>query len=99
MDDIRLGFAVVLAAIIGAGGLSLSIKTPLLRDISDAAVKPFSYSRVQLMWWTLIIGDCYVIQYGLTGEYANLLNPYCLILLGISVSTTASAHVVDNRDT
>lgn len=56
--------------------------------------RAYSFSRVQLFYWTSIVLICYVIGYAMTGSY-NLLNSSCLILLGISAGTTATGKIID----
>ena len=69
-----------------------------LRDTSVQCdgEKPYSFSRVQLWWWTLVILGSYLGVYALTGKYWDL-NTTCLILLGISTATTVSGALVDTR--
>jgi hypothetical protein len=71
----------------------------LIKDISaqekirDAS---YSYSRTQLLWWSLIIISCLVIDIALTGKVSDILSPGCLTLLGISAGTTVAGRVIDN---
>ncbi len=69
----------------------------LLRDVSDAAKKPYSYSRVQLAWWSLVILSSFIAIYLLTGQIPTF-NSSNLILLGISGGTTAAASLIDSSD-
>lgn len=87
----------IMAGVIVLLTLYLSFRTDLLRtptEINDKSLqKKYSFSRVQLVWWTMIISACYIIMYGETGHFA--MNQTTLILLGISVATTASGSVID----
>ena len=69
----------------------------MLRDVSDAVHKPFSYSRVQLAWWTLIVMSSFVSIYFFTGQIPDF-NTSSLILLGISAGTTTTASLIDASD-
>jgi hypothetical protein len=88
--------AAILTAILLSGSLWLGLRSNLLRDTSTAHRRPFSFSRVQLLWWLLIISFCLLHRYGLTYELADL-NETCLVLLGIGAGTTAIAKVIDTR--
>lgn len=72
-------------------------KFNLLRDVSDATKKPFSYSRVQMAWWTLIILSSFISIYLLTGRIPTF-DTSSLILLGISAGTTVAASMIDVTD-
>ncbi|MBC7862177.1 MAG: hypothetical protein IAF38_04330 [Bacteroidia bacterium] len=69
-----------------------------LRDISDqkGENKPYSYARVQMWWWTLIILGTWFGVYAAKGVYWEM-NSTCLVLLGISAATTVSGRMVDTR--
>jgi len=90
------GLAWGLALILAIGALLLGIHSNLLRDTSAAARRPFSFARVQLLWWVLIIAFCFLHQYGLPLELP-VPNETCLVLLGIGVGTTTVAQVLDGR--
>lgn len=85
---------VIVVAMWGAA-IYLSMKTQMLKDISDGNPKPYSFSRAQLLWWTLIIASCYVLGYG-HSESLPMVNSTCIALLGIGLGTTTLARVVDN---
>jgi hypothetical protein len=76
----------------------LDKKYCMLRDISNApGHQPYSWSRVQLAWWTIIVLSSFIsilIGYGV----APTLNSSTVILLGISAATTATAKVIDLSD-
>lgn len=88
-------FAVVLVVLLWAAAIYLSLKTDILKDFSTGTTKPYSFSRTQLMWWTLIIASCYILAFA---HYENLpaINSTTLALLGIGLGTTTFARVVDN---
>lgn len=87
-----LVFAIVSSAIIYC-----DYKFGMLRDSSVATVKPFSYSRVQLAWWTTIIFSSIIsilfLHKGIPAIYNST-----LYLLGISSATTAAARMIDSSD-
>ncbi|PIF46275.1 hypothetical protein CLU96_3300 [Chryseobacterium sp. 52] len=77
-------------------GVILAWKTALCRDLSYApegsglkpvSERPYSFARMQLFWWTLIILSCYLSFYIYTG-FLVALTPSAVILLagGIGVS-------------
>jgi hypothetical protein len=69
----------------------------MLKDISTANRRPYSWSRVQLAWWTVIVLASFIaimIKY----HNAPQLNQSTLILLGISGTTIAAARVIDVND-
>ncbi|KAB2880913.1 hypothetical protein F9K33_02840 [bacterium] len=72
-------------------------RTNIIKDMSSAKIRPYSFSRVQLLWWTLIVFITYIFIYAHIEEF-NLLNYSVLILLGISTSTTAFARLVDANE-
>lgn len=69
----------------------------MLRDISKASPVPYSWSRVQLAWWTIIILSSFTTILLRLGVAPNL-HTSTLTLLGISVATTAAARVIDLGD-
>lgn len=88
-------FAIVVVVLLWASAIYLSLKTDILKDLSTGSIKPYSFSRTQLMWWTLIIASCYILAFA---HYENLpaINSTTLALLGIGLGTTTFARVVDN---
>jgi hypothetical protein len=76
----------------------LDVKYGLLRDISIVANrKPYSFARVQLTWWTVIILSSFItilISYGAAPTFYES----TLILLGISAATTTAARIIDRSD-
>jgi hypothetical protein len=75
--------------------LAFVFKTNLIKDKSSQPdKKPYSLSRFQLLWWTVIIISCYILLFAIRDDFA-LLSQSTLILLGISVAGTSFAAVVD----
>lgn len=77
--------------------LLLDIKYNMLRDTSNALKKPFSFARVQLAWWTLIVLTSFISIMLVQKEIPTLLQS-TLILLGISTATTAMGRIIDVSD-
>jgi hypothetical protein len=69
----------------------------MLRDLSKANPRPYSWSRVQLAWWSVIIFTAFTSIIIQTGHAPNL-HYSTLVLLGISAGTTAVARVIDLGD-
>jgi hypothetical protein len=69
----------------------------MLKDTSTASVKPYSYARVQLTWWTVIILSS-LITILLFKGIIPVFDSSTLILLGISSATTASGRMIDISD-
>jgi hypothetical protein len=69
----------------------------MLRDTSKANVKPFSFSRVQLSWWSCIVLSAFITIL-ITKCAIPTFDASTLILLGISAGTTAAATVIDISD-
>ncbi|HZF14644.1 MAG TPA: hypothetical protein VE046_01750 [Steroidobacteraceae bacterium] len=88
--------AASLALVLLVGTALLAARSNLLRDSSTARRGPFSFARVQLLWWTLIVALCLLQHYGETYELVAL-NQTCLALLGIGVGTKMIAQVIDTR--
>ncbi len=73
-------------------------KYSMLRDESKADRKSYSFARVQLAWWSIIILSSFItilFSKGVTPELCES----TLILLGISTATTAAAKLIDVSDT
>ena len=70
----------------------------MLRDMSTArSHQPYSWSRVQLAWWSVIILSCFITIIIMRGT-APTLDISTVILLGISAATTATAKAIDISD-
>lgn len=85
----------------GIGALALSavwlyLNPTALRDESAASPRPYSLSRVQLAWWTLIVLGAFFGVYAWKGEFWSL-NATCLTLLGIGAGTSVAGRIVDTR--
>ena len=89
-----LTISYIVAGLIIAACIYLSISTKLLRNSSSNPKTKYSFSRVQLMWWTIIISCSYIILFAKIGDY-NLFNHSALVLLGIGVATSAGAGLID----
>lgn len=57
--------------------------------------RPYSYARVQMFWWSLIIICCYGIFYALYGKLIPL-SPTCVILLGGSLAVQIFGKSIDS---
>jgi hypothetical protein len=73
------------------------IKYSLLRDTSTARHKPYSFARVQLAWWTVIIFSSLIAILTLKAGIPAF-SESILVLLGISSATTAAARIIDVAD-
>ncbi|MBI9067375.1 MAG: hypothetical protein JEZ09_08795 [Salinivirgaceae bacterium] len=70
----------------------------LLRDQGTNLQRPpFSLSRTQMAFWTLIIVISYFIIWWNTGESLSI-SAEVLALMGISSGTTAIGHLIDSDD-
>ena len=87
------------------GSIAISIWSDILKDVfinneTQSQTKTYSFSRVQGMWWTVIISFCYTWAYAENGTKSIIeLNSTCLTLLGIGVGTTLIGSLIDNNDT
>jgi len=77
--------------------LYFDFKNDLLKDSSTAIKKPYSYSRVQLAWWTLIILSSFISIVIVKNKIPEL-DPSTLILIGISSATIATGRLIDVSD-
>jgi hypothetical protein len=94
MTNYITAVAWVLLALLALGALWLLLDRNALRDESTKSPKPYSLSRVQLWWWTLIILSSGLAVFGKSGAFPDL-NGTCLALLGISLGTAATGRMVD----
>ena len=70
----------------------------MLRDISKVSGhQPYSWARVQLAWWTVIVLSSFIAILW-KGGMAPTLDSSTVILIGISTATTATARVIDISD-
>jgi hypothetical protein len=74
----------------------LSIKTALLRSSGITKDRCYSLGRVQLAWWSYIIIISFLVLFGVTGEFSDILTTQSLILLGIGTGTTFISSFIDS---
>lgn len=70
----------------------------MLKDTSNANLQPYSWARVQLSWWTIIILSAFIAII-LKYDQAPELHQSTIILLGISALTIVAARAIDVSDT
>jgi len=73
-------------------------KFGMLCDQSSGTSHPYSWSRVQLAWWTLIILSSFIAIFFARDYQLPDLWPSTVILLGISGATTVAARTMDVSD-
>lgn len=73
-------------------------KFGMLRDTSTATPRPYSFSRVQLAWWTVIVLSSMIAIIFCRDWQIPDLTTSTLYLLGISSATTVSATLIDVSD-
>jgi hypothetical protein len=83
-------------AVLGLAGVWLFLNATALRDESTQLPRPYSLSRVQLAWWTLIVLGAYLGVYAWKGEFWQL-NGTCLALLGVGAGTSVAGRIIDTR--
>lgn len=102
MDSFNIRWLVVLVLAFMLFGFLYRVAQPksafnvALRD--SGANSAYSFSKAQLLWWTVIISICFSVAYAVTGEAEGVLNSSNLVLLGISVGTIAAGRVIDTGD-
>ncbi len=74
---------------------SFETGTDGVRRLKDPALRPYSYSRVQCLYWTMIIFSCYVSSCLYFGELMPL-NETVIILLGGGLAVSVFGKVIDN---
>lgn len=91
-------------ALIGGGGIYLLLATSLCRDLSydpktnalrPVKERPFSYSKVQLFWWSIIILTTYTAFYFFSGNLVAI-TPTIALLLGGGLATSILGRAMDN---
>ncbi|TAE86861.1 MAG: hypothetical protein EAY81_04945 [Bacteroidetes bacterium] len=70
----------------------------MLRDTSSALPRPYSFSRVQLAWWTTIVLSGVITIIITKGWLIPDFTSSTLYLLGISGATTVGATLIDLSD-
>ncbi len=104
--DIRGFFAIsslVILVLMWAGAIYYTRKDSLCKDVAfdksgnqiKAEFCPYSYSRAQLLWWTLIILSCYIFFFGVTGVTVPF-NVTSAVLLGFGAIVYSSGKIIDN---
>lgn len=73
-------------------------KYNMLRDTSTATPRPYSFARVQLAWWTVIVLSSIIAIIFCRDWQIPDLTTSTLYLLGISSATTVSATLIDVSD-
>lgn len=72
-------------------------KYGMLKDASLGNPRPYSFSRSQLAWWTMIVFASIIAIMVSTGT-APTLDSSTLVLMGISAGTTTVARLIDQSD-
>ena len=96
--------AFLILVLIWYWGIKYSISDGLCKDLSfdkDGSVRkpensPYSYARVQLLWWTLIILSCYTFFFGVTGVLLPL-NLTAALLMGFGAIVCGAGKIIDSR--
>jgi hypothetical protein len=91
--------AILIYALMIAGIFFLR-KKGILQDNSAASIKPYSFSRVQIVWWTIIIVGSFLYIFACNQNNAinssmNIFNSTSIILLGISAGTLGVGRIID----
>lgn len=87
----------VAVAIIAIFLIYVGFWTNALRDSSELeSHKPYSFSKSQVFWWTLIVISSIAYIFISTSQFA--LNPTVWILLAISGGTLGVSSAIDRRD-
>lgn len=93
-------FTYVLPIAIALTGLFLAFRTSMLRDVvstkTESIKVPYSFSRVQLLWWSIIIIWCCCYHFGNSDSSFPPEAYNILIVIGISLGTTTAAKIIDN---
>jgi hypothetical protein len=88
----------LVAAILCAAVIFFDNKYCMLRDISKTTShQPYSWARVQLAWWTVIVLSSFIAIFWSLGVTPALYTS-TVILLGISAATITTARVIDLSD-
>ncbi len=87
----------IIFATLSYGVIHCSRKYCMLKDNSAAKPRPYSWARVQLAWWTVIVLSCFITIL-IRCEDAPTFNTSTLILIGISAATITTAKVIDVSD-
>jgi hypothetical protein len=88
----------LVAAVLSAAIIFFDRKYCMLRDMSKTSThQPYSWARVQLAWWTVIVLSSFTAIFWSLGVTPTLYTS-TVILLGISAATIATARVIDLSD-
>lgn len=100
---LRFWLCLIIAILIIFYSIKLARTTTLIRDeVYNAAGElvtkdiPYSYSRTQLLWWTVIIMTCYTLLFGITGVLVPI-NGTMVLLLGLGASVYGFARLIDDN--
>jgi hypothetical protein len=100
---LRFWLCLVIALLILFYAIRLARTTTLIRDevyntVGTLVTKdiPYSYSRTQLLWWSVIIMVCYTLLFGITGVLVPL-NGTMVLLLGLGASVYGFARLIDDN--
>ena len=96
--------ALIILVVLWIGAIYYSLYDALCKDPSydkngnlrNPKDSPYSYARVQLLWWTLIILTCYVFFFGVTGVLMPL-NVTAVLLLGFGAIVYGTGKIIDSR--
>ncbi|KAA5532149.1 hypothetical protein F0919_15220 [Taibaiella lutea] len=94
--DARLIYVIVFACLFFLA-IWLQKRFCIICDATSVKPKPYSYSRLQLLWWTFLVFASFISILIASGTIPTL-DSSTLILLGIGALTTASARIVDISD-
>jgi hypothetical protein len=95
---ITFWLALILLAFLWYKGIKLFRKSGMCKDpgaLPDAE-RSYSYARVQLFWWTMIILTLYIYFFAFTGMLLPL-NSTAVILLGAGIAVYSGGKVIDTR--
>lgn len=87
--------SVILAVVVFLLILGIGFKTDILKEPADPAAPnepPYSFSRLQLFLWTLVIAPVFVLHWGHTDTVT--IDMTGLILLGISSGVAITASMI-----
>ncbi len=93
MTPSEIFFLYVAPSLIVFFSLVLSFRTDLIME--GTGFKHYSLSRVQLLWWTVIILCCFSVKFGSTMKIPEL-NESILFLLGIGTGTITVAKLMSD---
>lgn len=93
MTPSEILFMYVLPAFIILFSIILSFKSDLIKE--GRSHKHYSLSRIQLLWWTVIILCCFSFKFGVSMEIPRL-DQSILFLLGIGTGTITVAKLMSD---